>query len=174
MRPHTLALLFLLGLLAVGCAGNPALETPIHEVDGTHYYTATGRAEKTGSFDFTKKMAWLSAASELSRARSDEVYVRLTREQRAELEELLGAEPGEGREEIAGLVSFIDEVTSDAPLRNLHELDVRENDGKLAVTIGVPMDTWQELVDEAAEEIEKRIEGKVIDLESSQSGGGRR
>lgn len=158
---------------AAGCGGKHGLEQPIQTVGGTDYYTVTGRAGTTGHYDFTKKLAWLSAASELSRARSAEVYVRLTRTQQAQLEELLDADPGEGREEIAGVVSFIDEVTSDAPLRNLHELRVREKDDKIAVTVGVPMDTWQELVDEAAEEVEKMLEGEVIDLESSRGGGGR-
>lgn len=167
MRTEDVAISLLLALATSACGGKPSLESPIREVGTDRYYTATGRAEQTGSHDFTEKLAWLSAASELSRARSTEVYVRLTREQRSQIDDLLQGEPGRARRDIEGRVNFIDEATSDAPLRNVHELRAFEEDGELLLTLGVPMETWQELVDEAAEEVEQMLEAEVVDLEGN-------
>ncbi len=146
------------------CAANPGLRSPIREVEGTRYFTAEGRAQQSASWDFTKKLAWLSAASALARARSSEVYARLTQDQRARLEELL--RNSGGRRQVTGAIELIDEATTHAPLREVHELRVATEDKLVAVTLGIPLETWRELVDEAAEETARVLRGEVRDLEA--------
>ena len=164
---RSLALLFAAALLTA-CAGKPGLESPVRDVGGTQYFTVSGRAASTGSFDFTKKLAWLSAVSELSRARSAEVYARLTRDQRADLNRLLTSGAGDAHREIEGLADFVEEATSSSPLRNVHELQLQRDGDELFVTLGIPLDTWQELVEEAAREMVEMSEGQVLNLERRQ------
>jgi hypothetical protein len=127
--------------------------------------TAEGRSPVTSSWDFTKKWAWLSAASALSRARATEVYSRLTQDQRAQLERLLRG--SSGRREITGPIQFIDEATARSPLRDIQELGTRREGSLLVVIIGIPLETWSELVDEAAEETDRALKQGTLDLEAS-------
>ena len=43
----------------------------------------------------------------------------------------------------------------------------------LSVTLGIPLETWRELVDEAAEEIERSVRSEMIDLEAAPRSEGR-
>jgi hypothetical protein len=149
---------------AAACA-HGGLHSPVREVDGTRYMTAEGRSPFTSSWDFTKKWAWLSAASALSRARATEVYSRLTQDQRAQLERLLRG--SSGRREITGPIEFIDEATARSPLRDIHELATRRDKNLLVVILGIPTEIWSQLIDEAAEETEQTLRGGGLDLEAS-------
>ena len=163
------ALLLLGATVLTACAGKPGLESPVRTVGGTPYYTVTGRAAGTGSFDFTKKLAWLAAVSELSRARSAHVYARLTREERANLNRLLTrGRSGDVQGEIEGLVDIIEEATSTSPLRDVHELMVTTDGKELVVTLGIPLATWQELVEEAARERAWMSRGQVREVDRRQ------
>lgn len=152
-----------------GCGAKHGLEPPIIDVKGTKYFIAEGRGVLTTSEDFSKKLAWTAASSLLARARSQEVISSLSVEQRANLEELLETRRRRGAR-ITGLVEFVDRISARAPLRNVHELKVEQDGKSLVVVLGIPLTTWEELIDEAAEEVERALRGEVIDLEASQGG----
>jgi len=147
-----------LAILALtACVHGGMQKTPIQQVSGTPYFTAEGRGPLTSSWDFSRKLAWLSAASALSRARAAEVYARLTLDQRAQLERLLRG-TARGRNDVSGLVTFLDQATARSPLREIHELRARSERGMFVVVLGIPLETWRELVDEAAEETRRALQ----------------
>lgn len=143
-----------------GCARH-GLQSPIREVHGIAYFTAEGVGQKTAMPDFSKRLAWQVALTQLARSRSTVVYERMTRELRAEVDRLAK------RRGIEGPIQLIDETTARVPLRNVHELRVREQGEYVTVTLGVPLTTWEELIDEAAREVERELRSKVLDLEAA-------
>ena len=153
-------LLVNVGLLA-GCGAKYGLRSPIREVGGVSYFTAEGIGQKTAMPDFSKRLAWQGALTQLARSRSTKVYERMTRELRAEVDELAK------RRGIEGPIQLIDETTSRVALRNVHELRVRDEGEFITVVLGVPLPIWQELIDEAAEEVEQELRSGAIDLEAS-------
>lgn len=154
------ALVFGVALLA-GCAAKHGLQSPIRDVNGVQYFVAEGIGEKTAIPDFSKRLAWQAAASQLARSRSTEVYSRLTKELQARVDELAK------RRGIQGAVTLIEEATSRVPLRDIHELRVRDEGDYITVVLGIPLTVWEELIDDAAREIERQFESGAIDLEAS-------
>jgi hypothetical protein len=137
---------------AAACGARHGLESPIRSVDGTQYFTAEARCPRLDNYDFTIKLCRLSASSQLSQSRTSAVYVKLTQEQRARVEDLAARRTGR-RDPVAGSIAFLDELTSRTALRDVRELKAKaEKKGELVLVLGIPMETWQELVDEAAEE----------------------
>lgn len=157
----------LVAVVVVACAsGRGDYQTPYRTVEGSEYFTVERTAQKTGEPIFTRKLAWLGAASALSRAVATEVYARLTRTDSLRLEALLKGAPGEARDEIQGAVDFIDEATSRVPLRDIHELRYREKEDRVRLTLGIPTPTFREIVDAKLEVMERHLEEEVVDLEA--------
>jgi len=132
--------------LVAGCGGR--WHAPIRSVDGTRYFVAEGRAPITGVPDFDRHVAFLSGASALARSLSTEVDSRLTADQRARLETLLRG--GSAQRALTGTLQFVDEAKAHSTLREIHELRLREEGRYLVLNLGIPVDTWRQLVEEAA------------------------
>ncbi len=164
MPTHRLSTAWAVALLAVpvlaGCATH-GLRSPIREVDGVAYFTAEGIGQKTAMPDFSKRLAWQTALTQLARSRSTTVYERMTRELRAEVDRLAK------RRGIEGPIQLIDETTARVPLRNVHELRVRDEGDYITVVLGIALPTWEELIDEAAREVERELRAGMVDLEAS-------
>ena len=152
---------FLTAGVVAGCSAKHGLRSPIREVDGLQYFIAEGMGQRTAMPDFSKRLAWQAALTQLARSRSTQVYEHMTRELQGDVDKLIK------RRGIQGWVTLVDEATSRVPLRNVHELRVRDGGEYITVVLGIPMPVWEELVDEAAEEVEQQLRTGVIDLEAS-------